>query len=107
MERCSQIFKQTHKTKFVWLECYEILKDSPKWDAHQDPISKNGGGGNGGGGGGRRKRDRASSTGKCHKALAEKIDKMLVKHGSTASSSSISSDRLSSVGGTLNQLQNR
>jgi hypothetical protein len=36
MRRCLLVYDQTHKGKFTWLECYEILEHLPKWNAQND-----------------------------------------------------------------------
>jgi hypothetical protein len=96
MERCCQVYEQTYKTKFVWLECFEILQDCPKWNAPNDEAAKQGQVASVSG----KRKNQARNTGKRQKALSDKIERMVEKH----SSSTGVADRLSVVGGTLNQM---
>jgi hypothetical protein len=99
MQRCSLVYEQTHKSKFIWLECYEILEELPKWNAQNEPSTQ----GDSAKPAAKRKH-RGRSTGKRQKALSDKIEQMLEKHNKGASNSDGSGDRLSAVGGTLNQM---
>jgi hypothetical protein len=109
MQRCCQVYEKTHKSKFPWMECFEILEKLPKWNAQYEVEggSKQGNGNSSGSSSSqiaptKRKRHRARNTGKRQKALSDKIDRMLVKHN--AISNGGGGDRLSAVGGTLNQM---
>jgi hypothetical protein len=102
IRRCLLVYDQTHKGKFTWLECYEILEHLPKWNAQNDAgdskpvaasVSSQG----------TKRKNRSRSTGKRQKALSDKIDRMLDKHNASGPTAT-GGDRLSVVGGTLNQM---
>jgi hypothetical protein len=95
MKRCCTVFEMTHKTKFMWLECYEILEELPKWNSQHEDGQKMSATG-------KRKAGTVRSTGKRTKALTDKIDKMLEKHGTTGTAAGQATS-LSAVG-TLNQM---
>jgi hypothetical protein len=101
MRRCAQVYEATHKGKFAWLECFEILEHLPKWNAQLEvgdstkPAAVNSAA---------KKKNRSRSTGKRQKALSDKIDRMLHKHTASTPATAGGGDRLSAVGGTLNQM---
>jgi hypothetical protein len=95
MQRCIQVYEQTHKTKFLWLECYEILEDLPKWNAQHEPGTQGDSSNAPAGALSGKRKNRSRSTGKRQKALSDKIDRMLERDNTSTSNGEGGGDRLS------------
>jgi hypothetical protein len=78
MECCGMVFEETHKSKFIWMECYEALEECPKWNSHHD-VGNTGDTTNVNG---KRQstgepQQRACSTGKRTKAIADNVMRIM------------------------------
>jgi hypothetical protein len=103
MERCCLVFEQTHKSKFIWMECFEILEECPKWNSHHE-------GGNGGDYNNNGKRNgsqqhvpqqRHRSTGKRNKALSDRVTRIMKSEDMETPAPSA---RMTEITGTLTKM---
>jgi hypothetical protein len=106
LARCVEVFEHTHKTKFVWMECYQTLEQMPKWNAQADASTQASSTAAAAPGQGKKKHHqyRARSQGKKHKTMDDNVARNLQKHNAQINPTGI--QLTATTTGSLTQISN-